>query len=222
MRTSVIAGLTAATCLLIAPAQAVPIPWNLQSTVTRTNFPALGPIVVGDTLSVSMLVESDTPGNPIFWMNGYSFLNAIDSFDLTVNGHTLSLGPQSDDPLVARDTNNLGTLNFEDYQLLSWVVRLYDGDKPYVVETRFEFTDLNAFPIGSLPLSAPSLASARLTDFSLYSPVESGGMLFVAGGGVDSLTSPRSVPEPSTFALMLGAIGGLAFARRRRVSVQRG
>jgi hypothetical protein len=212
MRTSILAGLATATFLVIAPAHAVPVRWDLQSTVTRTNDFTL----MDQAMSVSMVVETSTPGNPIFFANGYSFLNAFQSFDLTIGDRTLNLGPLSDDPLVARDTNNLGTLNFDDHQVLGWTVRLFDGATPYVVETRFEFTDLNAFPIGSLPLAPPSLESARLTDISLYLSVETGGMLFIASGPVESFTAVRGVPEPSTFAMLLGALGGMAFVRRRR------
>ena len=93
---------------------------------------------------------------------------------------------------------------------------MFEGDTPYFAETRFEFTDLDAFPIGCLPLTPPSLASARLAEISLYSPVPD-GLLFIARADIDSLSSARSVPEPASGLLMLGGLGLMALARRRMV-----
>ena len=216
MRCSELAGLAALTLLTVAPAHAIPVTWNLEATFTRTNLPALGPIVVGDTMTASMVLDTDTPGVATGFANGYSYYNLFDAFTVSVNGHTLNLGPQLDAPIQARDTNSLGTLNFPDAQVMQWTTLLYDGDTQYYAETWFEFSDVNAFPIGSLPLTPPSLASATLAEFRLYSPVpNNGGNIFIGGANIGSLTS-ASVPEPSTLALTLTAAGMLAFARRRR------
>jgi len=216
MRCSGLAGLAALTLLIVAPAHAIPVTWNLEATFTRTNLPALGPIVVGDTMTASMVLDTDTPGIATGFANGYSYYNLFDAFTVSVNGHTLNLGPQLDAPIPARDTNSLGTLNFPDAQVMQWTTLLYDGDTQYYAETWFEFSDVNAFPIGSLPLTPPSLASATLAEFRLYSPVpNNGGNIFIGGANIGSLTS-ASVPEPSTLALTLTAAGMLAFARRRR------
>lgn len=212
MRTSVLAGLGAVALLAVAPVQAVPVSWNFDATFTRTNLNALGPIEVGDTLTASMVLETDTPAVPTGFASGFGYFNVFDSFTLSVNGHTLSLGPQLD---AARDSNWLGTSNFADYQALQWVNLLYDGDTAYVAEARFEFTDLDAFPIGSLPLTPPSLASARIAEISLYSPVsDNGGLIFIGSAAIGSLNA-TSVPEPSTLGLLLVATGMLVFARRR-------
>jgi len=216
MRFSELAGLAALTLLAVAPAHAIPVTWNLEATFTSTNLPALGPIVVGDTMTASIVLDTDTPGVATGFANGYSYYNLFDAFTVSVNGHTLNIGPQLEAPIPARDTNSLGTLNFPDVQLMQWTTLLYDGDTPYYAETRFEFTDLNAFPIGSLPLTPPSLASARLAEFNLYSPVpNNGGYIRIGSANIGSLTS-ASVPEPSTLALALTAAGMLGFARRRR------
>ena len=211
MRISVLPAL-AVLSALAASANAGPIDWNLQATVTRTNLPALD-IAVGDLFSVDMTLNSETPAIPTFFADGYNFLNVFDAFTLNVNGHSLVLGPKLADPADQRNSNFLGTLNFADFQVLQFVALMYDGDTPYYAEVNFEFTDTNAFPIGSLPAAPPSLASARLADFSLFSP-DGGGYISIAGSNVDSFTT-RSVPEPSTAFLMLGALGVLAFGRRR-------
>lgn len=216
MRFSHLAGLAALT-ILAAQAQAIPVSWNLEATFTRTNLPALGPIVVGDTITASIVLDTDTPGVATGFANGYSYYNPFDAFTVSVNGHTLNLGPKLDAPIPARDTNSVGTLNFPDVQLLQWTTLLYEGDTPYYAETWFEFSDVNAFPIGRLPLAPPSLASATLAEFRLYSPVpNNGGYIFIGGANIGSLTS-ASVPEPSTLALALTAAGMLGFARRRRL-----
>jgi hypothetical protein len=213
MRTRVLAGLGALALLAVAPVQAVPVTWNLDATFTRTNLHALGPIEVGDTLSASMVLDTDTPAVATGFANGFGYFNVFDSFALSVNGHTLNLGPQLD---AARDSNWLGTSNFADHQALQWVNLLFDGDTAYVAEARFEFTDLDAFPVGSLPLTPPSLASARIAEISLYSPVPgNGGLIFIGSAAIGSLNA-SSVPEPSTLGLLLAATGMLAFARRRR------
>ena len=202
-----------------APAHAIPIAWDMQVTVSRTNLPALD-IAVGSEFSISMTLDSETPAIPTFFSNGYVYRNVFDAFTLSVNGHTLTLGPQSADPEVIPSTNSLGTVDWPDYRQVQWNTLLYEGDTPYYTETRFEFTDLDAFPAGSLPLTPPSLASARLNpfvmQFALYSPVpNNGGYLFIGGGQVDSLTA-HSVPEPASGLLMLGGLGLMALARRRR------
>ncbi len=213
MRTCVLAGLSAVAVLAFSPVQAVPVSWNFDATFTRTNLPALGPILVGDTLSASMVFDTDTPAVATGFANGYGYFNVFDSFSLSVNGRTLNLGPQLD---PARDSNWLGTANFTDYQALQWLTLLYDGDTAYVAETRFEFTDVNAFPIGSLPMTPPSLASARIAEISLYSPVaDNGGLIFIGSAAIGSLDA-TSVPEPSTLGLLLAATGMLVFVRRRR------
>jgi len=213
MRISVLPALAALGCLAAA-AHADPINWNLQATVARVNLPALD-IEVGDLLSLDMTLDSDSPAIPEFFADGYHYLNLFDAFTLNVNGHALILGPKLSDPAEQVDTNSLGTLNFPDYQVLQFRGLMYEGDTPYFAEASFEFTDTNAFPIGSLPAAPPSLASARLANLSLYSPVpNNGGLLFIAGGDVDSFTV-RSVPEPSSAVLMAGALAILALGRRR-------
>ena len=214
MRSSVFA-VFAMLVSLTPAAHAIPVTWDMEATVTRTNLPALG-IATGDEFSISMTLDSETPAVPTFFADGYAYFNVFDAFTLSVNGHTLTLGPELGVPFPARDTNWLGTSNFPDVQHLQWTALMYEGDTPYYAETRFEFTDTNAFPIGSLPMTPPSLASARLAEISLYSPVpNNGGYLFIAGANIDSLTA-QSVPEPSSGLLLLGSLGLMALWRRRR------
>jgi hypothetical protein len=217
MRSSELAGFAALALLVIAPAHAVPVTWNMEGTFTQTNLPALGPIVAGDTMSASISFDTDSPGVSVGYADGYVFWNVFDAFTVNVNGHTLTLGPELGGPNPGSGTNSLATANFPDYQVMQWTTLFYEGDTPYYAETWFEFSDVNAFPIGSLPLTPPSLASATLAEFRLYSPVpDNGGYLFIGSANIGSLTS-ASVPEPSTLALALTAAGMLVIARRRRV-----
>ena len=207
----------AALTVVSVPAFAIPVSWNLESTVTRTNLPAFD-IAVGDTLSVSMVVDTDTPAVSTGFQNGYAYFNPFDQFTLTVNGYSLLLGPDMPAPLPARDTNWIGTANLPDYQRLDFLALMYESGVPYVVEARFDFADTNAFPLGSLPTEPPSLASLRLTEFNLYQQVPT-GLLFIAGSGVTSFTA-ASVPEPGTLALALGAAGLMLLGGRRRKSAR--
>lgn len=217
MRSSELACVAALALLVIAPAHAVPVTWNLEATFTRTNLPALGPIVAGDTMTASIGFDTDAPGVATGYADGYAYWNLFDSFTVNVNGHTLTLGPKlGGGPYPGSGTNSLGTANFPDHQVMQWTTLFYEGDTPYYAETWFEFSDVNAFPIGSLPLTPPSLASATLAEFRLYSPVpDNGGYIFIGSADIGSLTA-ASVPEPSSLALALTAAGMLGFARRRR------
>jgi hypothetical protein len=215
MRSFVFA-LYAALVALAPAAKAIPISWDMQATVTRTNLPALD-IQTGDEFVVNMTLDSETPAVPTFFANGYGYFNVFDQFTVSINGHTLTLGPELSAPFPARDTNWLGTSNFPDFQSLQFATLMYEGDTAYYAETWFEFTDTNAFPIGSLPLTPPSLASARLAEFRLFSPAAGGGYTSIATANIGSLTE-RSVPEPSTGLLMLAGVGLMSLWRRRRVA----
>jgi hypothetical protein len=202
----------------LAPAaHAIPIMWDMQATVIRTHLPALD-IESGDALSVRMTLDSETPAVSLGFNSAYAYFNVFDEFTLSVNGHTLTIGPQSDVPGVARNTNWLGTENPPGQQRMQWSTLMYDGDTPYYAETWFEFNDPNALPIGSLPMIPPSLASAWLAEFRLYSPVPDGSLIFLAAAEIDSLTA-RSVPEPSSGLLLLGGLGLMAMWRRRRTAL---
>lgn len=204
----------AAFAIVSAPALAIPVSWNLESTVYRTNLPAFG-IEVGDTLSVSMVVDTETLAVSTGFMNGYGFFNPFDEFTLTVNGFSLLLGPhQPDNTVAARDSNWIGTANFPDYQRLDFLALMYESGVPYVVEARFDFAATDAFPVGSLPTEPPSLDSLLLTEFNLYQQVPT-GLIFIAGAEVTSFTA-ASVPEPGTLALTLGAAGLMLLGRRRK------
>ncbi|MBC8028411.1 MAG: PEP-CTERM sorting domain-containing protein [Steroidobacteraceae bacterium] len=216
MRSSIAA--IAVSVFFAASANAVPVTWDLNAVVARTNLPALGDIAVGDAFSASMVVETDTPVVHIPFASSTGYFNVFDSFSLTIAGRTLTLGPDSADMGFAREANWLGTANFEDFQVLQMAALLFDGTDAYQAYLSFEFTDLAAFPIGTLPASPPSLSSARLRDFSIYSPVNGdprNGALFVAGGDITSFTS-RSVPEPSTLTLLLGGLALVWVARRQQ------
>jgi len=217
MRSYALAGFAAVILSAVAPAHAVPVTWNLEATFTQTNFPALGPIAVGDTMTASIGFDTDAPGLATGYADGYAYWNLFDAFTVNVNGHTLTLGPKVDgDPYPGAGTNSMGTENFSDHQRMQWTTQFYEGDTPYYAETWFEFSDANALPIGSLPATPPSLASATLKEFRLYSPVpDNGGFIFIGSADIGSLTS-TSVPEPSNLALALTAAGMLGFARRRR------
>jgi PEP-CTERM motif len=205
----------AAFALVSVPVFAVPVSWNLESSVYRTNLPAFG-IEVGDVLSVNMVVDTETPGVPTGFQNGYGYFNPFDEFTLSVNGFSLLLGPQLPANTVAsRDSNWIGTANFPDYQRLDLLALMYESGIPYVVEARFEFTDTTAFPLDYLPVEPPSLASMRLSEFNLYQRVDDGGLIFIAGSEVTSFTV-ASVPEPGTLALALGAAGLMLLGRRRK------
>lgn len=202
---------------IAAPVSAVPITWNLDATIARTNYQPLGPMAIGDSITATMVVETDTPGTPTFFANGYAYFNVFDSFSLAVNGRTLTLGPDSSDIGWTREANWMGTSNFDTVQILQMAAMLYDGEDAYQAYLWFEFADTAAFPIGSLPLEPPSLASATLRDIDLYSPVNGdprNGAIFIAGAHIDTLTA--SVPEPSTLSLFALGMLGLGFVRRRR------
>jgi hypothetical protein len=209
---------------LASTAQAIPITWNLDATVTATNLPALGPIALGDVISASMTLETDTPVVHIPFASGTGYFNVFDAFTLTVAGRTLTLGPDSADMGFAREANWLGTSNFADFQSLQMAALLSDGTDVFQAYLSFEFTDLAAFPIGTLPSSPPSLASARLRELWLYSPIDGdprNGAISIAGSEITSFTS-RSVPEPSTLTLLLAGLALVWVARRESGNTHRG
>jgi hypothetical protein len=216
MRSFELGGFAALALLIIAPAHAVPVTWNMEATFTSTNLPALGPIVAGDTMTASIGFDTDAPGVATGYADGYAYWNLFDTFTVNVNGHALTLGPKLQGPNPGSGTNSLGTANFPDSQVMQWTTLFYEGETPYYAETWFEFSDVNAFPIGSLPLTPPSLASATLAEFRLYSPVpDNGGYIFIGNANITSLIA-TNVPEPSTLALAFAAFGMLGVARRRR------
>jgi hypothetical protein len=203
---------------LTAPAFAVPVNWDLSGSIARTNAPWLGAIGIGDAFSASMVVETDTPPEFVAFASSQSFVNVFDSFTLNIGGKTLNLGADSSDHSYAIQANDISSLTFDDYQAVQMHAIVFDADTPYFVDLRFEFTDTTTFPYGSLPSVPPSLATARLADFAVYSPVDGNplnGAIFIAGGPISSFTA-RGVPEPSMLWLGLGAFAMLGVFGRRR------
>jgi hypothetical protein len=205
-------------------AHAVPVTWDLEAVVQRTNLPALGEIAIGDVISASMTLETDTAAVLIPFASGAGYYNVFDAFTLTVAGRTLTLEPDSADMSFVREANWLGTSNFEDFQSLQLAALLSDGADVYQAYLSFEFTDLAAFPIGTLPSSPPSLSSARLRELWLYSPIDGDprqGAISIAGSEITSFTS-RSVPEPSTLTLLLAGLALVWVSRRQPGSFRKG
>ena len=210
MRIGTLAGLAATASLVMASANAAPVTWNVNATVSHTNLPAIGPISVGDAFSAALTFDTDQAGTPLGFWDAYAYYNVFDSFSLNIGGKTLVLGPDSADLGWAREANWLGnqTNNGVGPQTLQMAAIVYDGADPYQAYLWFDFADTSTFPLGTLPESPPSLASATFRDFSIYSPVNGdprNGAIFVAGGNVDSITAV-SVPEPSTISLLLLAL----------------
>lgn len=206
----------AASLCLATTAHAVPVTWDVQATITRTNLPALGFLSPGDAVSASMTLETDTP---VVYptSTGTGYYNVFDAFSLTVGGQTLTLLPDSSDPGFVREANWLGSLDLGDIELLQMAAMLSDGAEVYQVYFWFEFTDVQAFPFGTLPLSPPSLASAQLRELWLSSPVNGdprNGAISIFASEITSFTS-RSVPEPSTLTLALAGLALVWVARRR-------
>jgi hypothetical protein len=219
MRIATLAVLAAA-ALGVASANAAPVTWDLDATVSHTNLGAIGPIAVGDAFSASLTFDPNQLGTSLGVWDSYEYLNVFDAFSLNIGGKTLNLGPDSADPGWAREANRLGnaTVPGTGVQTVQISAIVYDGMDPYLAYLWFDFTDLNAFPLGTLPQSPPSLASATFRDFSVYSPVNGdprNGAIFIAGGDVQSLRT-TSVPEPSTLALLIGVLALLPLIVRRR------
>jgi hypothetical protein len=223
MRTGILAAVAATASLLSSTVDAAPVSWRVDAVVTRTNLPAIGPIAVGDGFSAELAFDSNHAGTPAGFWDAYSYFNVFDSFALNIGGKTLTLGPDSNDLGWAREANWLGnaTPNDRTYQTLQMAAIVYDGADLYQAYLWFDFSDISTFPLGALPQSPPSLASATLRDFSIYSPVRGNprnGAIFVAGGSVQSITAV-GVPEPSTISLLLVASALLApwaSVRRRK------
>lgn len=222
MRIATVAAFAATACLAVSAAHAAPVTWNVDATVSRTNLPAIGPIAVGDSFSASLTFDGDQVGTPLGFWDAYSYLNVFDSFTVNIGGKTLTLGADSLDPGYAREANWLGhqTTNGVGPQTLQMAAIVYDGADPYQAYLWFDFADTSTFPLGTLPETPPSLASATFRDFSIYSPVNGdprNGAIFVAGGDVDSI-SAVSVPEPSTTWTLLLALLVAPLVLRSRAS----
>ena len=222
MRISTVAALAAAALGVSAASQATPITWNVDAIIERVNLPAIGPMATGDAFSASFTFESTQPGTSLGIWDAYAYFNVFESFSLNIGGKTLNLGPPSDDLGWAREANWLGNQTLPGApQTLQMAAIVYDGADPYQAYLWFDFTDTSTFPLGTLPTTPPSLASATFRDFSIYSPVNGdprNGAIFVAGGDVSSITAATPVPEPSTLSLLLLAIGPLLLRRRARNS----
>jgi hypothetical protein len=217
MRSATLAALAAA-ALGASAANATPISWDVDAIVARTNLPAIGPIAVGDAFSAALTFDSDKVGTPLGFWDAYAYFNVFDSFSLNIGGKTLNLGPQSSDLGFVREANWLGNQTIPGSpQQLQMAAVVYDGADAYQAYLSFEFTDTSTFPLGTLPGSPPSLASATLRDFSIYSPVNGdprNGAIFVAGGNVESIAAATPVPEPTTLSLLLLAFAPLLMRRR--------
>jgi hypothetical protein len=221
MRISALAALAAAALGVSTASQAVPITWDVDAIVARTNLPAIGPIAVGDAFSASFTFDSEKAGTALGFWDAYAYFNVFDSFNLNIGGKTLNLGPQSSDLGWVREANWLGNQTIPGgVQTLQMAAIVYDGLDLYQAYLWFDFTDTATFPLGSLPESPPSLASATFRDFSIYSPVNGdprNGAIFVAGGNVGAITAATPVPEPSTLALLLALVPLLMRRRARGV-----
>ena len=220
MRIFPLAGLAAAACLAASAAHATFVTWNVDAIVSHTNLPAIGPIAVGDTFSASFAFDSDQTGTPFGFWDAYAYYNVFDSFDLNIGGKTLTLGPDSADLGWASQANKLvnQTVNGVGPQSLQIAAIVYDGVDPYQAYLWFDFADTSTFPLGTLPQTPPSLASATFRDFSIYSPVNGdprNGAIFVAGGDVRSFTA-MSVPEPASMWLLLPGLAIVLRVVRRR------
>jgi hypothetical protein len=210
----------AAACFAVSAAHAAPVTWNVDATVSHTNLPAIGPIAVGDAFSATLTFDSAQAGTPLGFWDAYAYYNVFDSFTVNIGGKTLTLGADSLDLGYAREANWLGhqTTNGVGPQTLQMAAIVYDGADPYQAYLWFDFADTSTFPLGSLPESPPSLASATFRDFSIYSPVNGdprNGALFVAGGNVDAITAV-SVPEPAAGWLLLTIAALVPWVLRRR------
>jgi len=202
-------------------AHAIPVTWQLDGTMTNSrtlgNF---GDPAAGSSFSATMVVEADTADVNLF--DGTAgYYNVFRTLSLSIGTSVLTLGPDSDDPAFAREANSIVTLH-EASARVQMNVLLYEGTTPFAAYFWFDFADLGAFPDGVMPSEPPSLASATLREFSIYSPIDGdprNGAIFLGSGSIDRFetASPLSVPEPGTLPLIAAALFAVGlFSRRDR------
>lgn len=127
---------------------------------------------------------------------------------MNIGTSVLSLGPDSDDPAFAREANSIVTLH-DSSARVQMNVLLYEGTTPFAAYFWFDFADLGAFPDGIMPSEPPSLASATLAEFSIFSPIDGdprNGTIFLGSGSIDRFQTAPSVPEPGTLPLFAAAL----------------
>lgn len=212
---------------------AVPLTFDFSGSITSVNdTTASGLVTVGDSFSGSFTYETTTP-EAAYTVGDSQFAFYDHPTPLGVNGLSLSAGDfnyaASQTALLTPTVQNQGSLvSGED----AFILIQTDDSASFVQLPTVNFVQVELFLLGADGILGGSLAlptALDLSDFTLsrdfrLAALEPSGMgpgffnVFVIEGSLLSLelSTPTTVPEPTSIALLGLGLAALGLRRKRR------
>lgn len=204
----------------MATSQAAVIVWGSPTTLSDYTSPDVTAV---DTTGTLLAAKKFGAGSADYTVNGVSFLAAEANISISVGGFTGSYTVVGGNTLATM----LSTLNFAPDSPQTLTLSGLTNGQAYSLQVFTPIWNNANFPLTLTAGNTVTLANG-FTGTSTPSQYVIGNFIADSTSQTIALTSPtatyytisaaqvRVIPEPSTYAMFLGALAALALLRRRR------